>query len=127
MTNPKLLINQFTMAALCVVLGCSAQAELPEAKAREYVKRGVLVVDVRTVAEFNAKHLTNVTNIPLAEVKVKFPQVVTNKSEVVLLHCRSGRRSGAAESELRALGYTNVFNIGSYEQAQKILEGAAKE
>jgi rhodanese-related sulfurtransferase len=50
-----------------------------------------------------------------------FSTLVTNKSDVVLLHCRTGRRSGLAETELRALGYTNVFNIGSFERAQKIL------
>jgi len=125
MKNMKLIIT-LMVAALVASCGFDARAELSEAEAREYVKRGVLVIDVRTVEEFKAKSLTNVVNIPLAEVKDRFPQVVTNKSDVVLLHCRTGRRSGVAESELRALGYTNVFNIGSFEKAQKILGESKK-
>lgn len=113
------------IAALVTVFGFNARAELSEAEAREYLKRGALVVDVRTVEEFKAKSLTNVINLPLDEVKAKFPTVVTNKSDVVLLHCRSGRRSGIAVGQLQTLGYTNVFNIGSFEKAEKIL-GAKK-
>ena len=38
------------------------------------------------------------------------------------IHCRSGRRSGLAEQQLRSLGYTNAFNIGSYEQAEEVVK-----
>jgi len=111
---------------LALVAATRAKAELSEAEARAYLKQGALVVDVRTAEEFKTQSLTNVINIPLDEVKTKFPTVVTNKSDIVLLHCRSGRRSGMAETELRALGYTNVFNIGSFDRAKKILSEAAK-
>lgn len=116
----------FVVIGILAVWSSRARGELSEAEAREYVKRGALIVDVRTVEEFNARRLTNVVNIPLAEVKEQFPKVVTNKSDVVLLHCRTGRRSGIAESELRALGYTNVFNIGSFERAGKICSAAGR-
>jgi len=43
------------------------------------------------------------------------------------LHCRSGRRSAAAEKELRSIGYTNAFNIGSYQQAEKLVEAIKAE
>ncbi len=121
MKNLKFILTLLAAIALVAVFGFNAQAELSEAEARAYLKRGALVVDVRSVEEFNTKRLTNVVNIPLDEVKEKFPTVVTNKSAVVLLHCQSGRRSGFAEDRLRSLGYTNVFNIGSFEQARKIL------
>lgn len=116
----------FVVIGILAVWSSQARGELSESEAREYVKRGARIVDVRTVEEFNAKRLTNAVNIPLAEVKEQFPRVVTNKSDVVLLHCRTGRRSGIAESELRALGYTNVFNIGSLERADKVLKAAGR-
>ncbi len=122
----KLVPPLLVAVAIVALLVLKAPAELSEAEACAQVKRGALVVDVRTAEEFNSQHLTNVINIPLAVVKEKLPTVVTNKSDVVLLHCRSGRRSSAAESELRALGYTNVFNLGSFERARKILARAAK-
>jgi len=106
-----------------VVFKLRAAPVLPETTAREHLKKGALLVDVRTVEEFNAKHLTNAVNIPLDGIKEALPRRVPDKSKVLLLHCRSGRRSGIAEEQLRALGYTNAFNIGGYEQAEKIVSG----
>ena len=111
------------VAILAGVFLLGAATGLPVDTAREYLKKGALLVDVRTVEEFNARHLTNALNIPLAELKEKLPRRVPDKGQVLLLHCRSGRRSGIAEQQLRALGYTNSFNIGSYEQAEKIVNG----
>lgn len=121
--KPKALVFVIALSLFAIV---QVVAEISEAEARAHLKSGARVVDVRTVEEYQAKHLTNVVNIPLAEVKEKFPQLVTNKNEVVLLHCRSGRRSGMAEAQLRAMGYTNVFNIGSFEKAEKILSATDK-
>jgi phage shock protein E len=111
---------------LAVVFKLKAAPALPVATAREHLKKGALLVDVRTVEEFSAKHLTNAVNIPLDQIKEALPRRVPDKSQFLLLHCRSGRRSGIAEQELRALGYTNAFNIGAYEQAAKIVNGELK-
>ena len=115
-----LLILALVVVVLFVL---KAAPVLSKAAAREYLKNGALVVDVRTVQEYQAAHLTNVVNIPLDQLKEKLPDRVPDKSRVLLLHCRSGRRSGIAERELRAMGYTNAFNIGSFEQAKGIVEG----
>jgi phage shock protein E len=56
-------------------------------------------------------------NIPFDTVKSGITNHVTDKSKPILVYCRSGRRSGIAEKELRAVGYTNCFNLGGYEQA----------
>ena len=117
------LLLLFIAAIFVVVSTLRASPQLTEAEARARINQGALIVDVRTVEEFNAKHLTNVLNIPLAEVREKLPLVVTNQGQVILLHCRTGRRSGIAEGELRSMGYTNAFNIGSYERAEKIISG----
>jgi phage shock protein E len=109
------------LAILGGALSVRAGAAMPAEKARELLQNGALVVDVRTVEEFNTKHLTNAVNIPLNELKEKLPRQEPDKSRVLLLHCRSGRRSGMAESQLRGLGYTNAFNLGSFEQAENIL------
>jgi phage shock protein E len=114
-----LLLAMLLMGAFTIMAG-----DLPVKEAREYLKHGALVVDVRTVREYKAKHLTNTVNIPLAELKEKLPGVATNKTAIILLHCQSGGRSGTAERELRAMGYTNAFNLGSYERAKSILNGA---
>jgi phage shock protein E len=106
-----------------LVLVLRAGPVLPELAARDQLSKGALLIDVRTVEEFNARHLTNAINIPLGELKETLPSRVPDKSRVLLLHCRSGRRSGIAERELREMGYTNAFNIGSFDQARKIVDG----
>jgi phage shock protein E len=122
----KWIILLIVVACVVFALKFRAVGGISLDTARERLKEGALLVDVRTVAEYNAQHLTNAINIPLSEIKDTLPRRVPDKSKVFLLHCRSGRRSGIAEQQLRALGYTNAFNIGPYEQAEKIVSGRPK-
>lgn len=113
-----------TVAIFGFMLALQAAPVLPEAAARDYLQNGALVIDVRTAGEFQAGHLTNAINIPLNELKEKLPRQVSDQSRVLLLHCASGMRSGQAEAQLRAMGYTNAFNLGSYGRANSILKQA---
>ena len=124
MKNLKLIFTLLATVVLVARFRFHARAELSEADARAQLKRGALVVDVRTVKEYQAGHLTNAVNIPLAELKEKPSGLGTNQAALILLYCQSGQRSRIAERELRALGYTNAFNIGSLKQARKILTPA---
>ena len=98
-----------------------AESTLPVEDAREKLQAGALLVDVRTPAEFAAQKLSGAVNIPVDSVKTGITNHVSDKSKVVLLHCRTGRRSAIAEKQLRSQGYTNVFNIGSFEQAARVV------
>jgi phage shock protein E len=90
------------------------------ATAKEHLKRGAVVVDVRTAAEFKAGHLARAINVPFDEIETTVPRRVTDKGQVLLLHCQSGLRSGVAKKKLTALGYTRAFNLGSYRRAARI-------
>jgi len=107
--------------ALAVFLGLKRLGLVSAAAARAYLKQGALVVDVRSAEEFNAGHLPDVLNIPLSELKDRLPRLVFDKNQVLLLHCLSGTRSGLARQTLKAMGYANVFNLGSYGRAKKIV------
>ena len=89
--------------------------------AREWLKKGATVIDVRSEAEFQEKHLPGTTNIPLDRLGDEIARVAPNKEQPLLLHCLSGSRSAAGEATLKKLGYRNVFNLGSYGRAEKIL------
>lgn len=91
--------------------------------ARKHLAGGALVIDVRSPEEFRSGHVANAVNIPLGELRESLPRRVKDKSQVLLLHCLSGTRSGIAKQELRGLGYTNVFNLGSYGRAKQIVSG----
>jgi len=110
--------------AITLFLVAAKAGQISEKDATAYLKNGALVIDVRTAAEFNSRHLTNVINIPLNEIESAVPQRVKAKSQVLLLHCASGMRSGQAQKKLNSLGYTNAFNLGSYARAEKILKSA---
>ena len=92
--------------------------------ARKFLRQGALVVDVREAGEYRGEHLPKAVNIPLGELWSSLPRLVTDKNQVLLLHCLSGTRSGIAKRQLKGMGYANVFNLGSYGRAEKILSGA---
>jgi phage shock protein E len=94
----------------------------PEA-AQAYLKKGALVIDVRTPAEFNAGHLLNAMNIPLAQIESRSPLPLKNKNQVLLLHCQGGVRSAKATKLLSGMSYVNVFDLGAYSRAAQIVAG----
>ncbi|HOX55482.1 MAG TPA: rhodanese-like domain-containing protein [Candidatus Paceibacterota bacterium] len=89
--------------------------------ARAWHSQGALVIDVRTEAEFQEQHLPGAVNIPLDRLGDEIARHAPNKEQPLLLHCRSGARSGRGTSVLRQLGYSKVFNLGSYGSAAKIV------
>ena len=91
------------------------------ATAREWLNKGALVIDVRSESEFQERHLPGTINIPLNRLGEEIARRAPNKEQPLLLHCLSGTRSGAGEAALKKMGYRNVFNLGSYGRAEKIL------
>lgn len=73
-------------------------------------------IDVRSAEEFNSGHLPGAVNIVHTDIAEKIASVTQDKNAEIKLYCRSGRRSGLAEAELKKLGFTNVHNAGGYEE-----------
>ncbi len=83
------------------------------------VEQGALIVDVRSAQEFAAGHIEGSINIPLGEINAK-TDMLLKKGKPVITCCRSGARSGLAESMLRAAGI-DAYNGGAWESLmQKI-------
>jgi phage shock protein E len=91
--------------------------------AAEYLKNGAMIVDVRNPSEFEAGHLMRAQNMPLDRIEMLATSMIRDKNKPLLLHCSSGMRSSMAKKKLEALGYKNVYNLGSYERAGKIITG----
>jgi phage shock protein E len=116
--------------AICIVLAVflvffllKRSGQISAKEALDYLKNGALVIDVRTAAEFASGHLPNAINLPLDEIESNLPRRVKDKNQALLLHCQSGMRSGVAQRKLKALGYPNAFNLGSYGRAARIVNG----
>ncbi len=111
-------------AVLAIVFMLKKAGQVPAQDALDHLKHGALVIDVRSPGEFSSGHLARAINLPLDEIETALPERVKDKNQVLLLHCASGMRSGLARQKLRAMGYTNVFNLGSYGRAESILRQA---
>jgi rhodanese-related sulfurtransferase len=66
--------------------------------------------DVREEYEFDEFNI-GATLIPLGELQDRLDEITHLKNEEILIHCRSGARSGRAAAYLTAEGYTNVRNV----------------
>ena len=85
------------------------------------------MVDVRDPGEYRSGHLPNALNIPLGALQSTLPKKVKDKNQALLLHCLSGGRSGIAKRQLNSMGYQNVFNLGSYGRAKKIVSSLRED
>ena len=71
-----------------------------------------VILDVRTLDEYNSGHIKNAILIPNDEIKQKAETILKDKNQLILVYCRSGRRSSSAAKTLAKLGYKNVKNFG---------------
>lgn len=71
-----------------------------------------IILDVRTVEEFSEGHIEGAILIPDYEIGEKAEETLPDKNQLILVYCRSGRRSKLASAELAEMGYTNVKEFG---------------
>lgn len=81
-----------------------------------------IVVDVRSQSEWESGHLKQAVHIPHNEIGERIDEVTSDKSALIVLHCKKGGRAGKAMSTLEGLGFTNVINGGSFDDMQKHFE-----
>jgi phage shock protein E len=110
------------LAIVILMMLVRRAGQIPADRAQELLRSGAALVDVRTAGEFSGGHLQKAINIPLSDVEAAVPRRFPDREEPILLHCQSGMRSGAAQRKLRALGYANAFNLGSYARAMRITD-----
>ena len=71
-------------------------------------------MDVRTAEEYAAEHIPGAINVPSESIDAggEAPADLPDKDAVLLIYCRTGRRSKQAAGQLVELGYTNVYDFG---------------
>ena len=107
----------FTLPFGCV--GCSGggsatydQISGAEAKALMNSESGYIIIDARAQEEYDEGHITGAILIPYGEIADRAKKELPDKDQLILVYCRSGRRSKIAAEELVKLGYTNVKEFG---------------
>ena len=71
-----------------------------------------IVLDTREQDEFDSGHIPGAILIPYTEIENKAEEMMPDKDKLILVYCRSGRRSKIAAESLAKLGYTNVKEFG---------------
>ena len=79
-----------------------------------------LVIDVRSLAEYQQVHIRQAVNIPYEQIAGRIAALAPDQNARIVLYCRSGRRSGIAEQTLRQLGYNQVENKGGLDDMRRI-------
>lgn len=112
------------LLALTVLSGCAApaaankteaayrQVTAAEAASLMETEKNYILLDVRTQAEYEEKHIPNAICIPNETIGSSEIPDLPDKDQLILVYCRSGNRSKQAAAKLAALGYTNVVEFG---------------
>ena len=110
-------IKFFTALIFCILFftGCGqSYKNISHEDAVRIMNSGqnALVVDVRTVEEYENKHIPGAVLIPINEIKNGRLEKLPDKNQILLLYCWTGRRSEDAAKILSQNGYKYVYNFG---------------
>ena len=117
-------IRKFIPLLLSTLLftGCAAarkdmpntyrQITMDEAVTMMKEESGYIILDVRRPDEFAVGHIPNAVNVPNESIGTGEIPELPNKDQLVMVYCRSGRRSKEAADKLVKLGYTNIVEFG---------------
>lgn len=83
-----------------------------EAKEIMDTEEGYVILDVREQDEYDAGHISGAILIPFTQIEAKANEMLPDKDQLILVYCRSGRRSKIAAEALAELGYTNIKEFG---------------
>ena len=88
------------------------QISMDEAVTMMAQETGYIVLDVRRPDEFAAGHIPNAINVPNETIGTAEIPELPDKDQLIMVYCRSGRRSKEAAEKLVKLGYTNIVEFG---------------
>lgn len=95
-----------------VNIGTYYQIPQDEAKRIMDEESDYIIVDAREQSEYDEGHIKGAIVIPYTEIEQKAEEMLPNKEQLILVYCRSGRRSKIAAQSLANMGYTNVKEFG---------------
>ena len=122
--NNKRIISLYlcTLLYLLLLSGCSQSETITETNYMQITAKEAknimdnetdyIILDVRTEEEFSEGHIDGAILIPDYEIADKAEKILTDKDQLILVYCRSGRRSKLAADSLVTMGYTNIKEFG---------------
>ena len=113
----------FLLLAVMILTACGQNKEnnqgavyvnitAEEAKQIMDTEVGYIILDVREQDEYDAGHIPGAILIPYTQIAEKAKGMLSEQDQLILVYCRSGRRSKIAAEALAELGYTNIKEFG---------------
>jgi rhodanese-related sulfurtransferase len=109
----KLWIVIAVVVLVAVMVKAMGTAKGNGAEAKEKIKMGALVLDVRTAAEYQGGHVDGALNIPVQELESRLGEL-KDKKRAIVVYCASGMRSAHAAKILATAGFMDVTNAGGW-------------
>ena len=88
------------------------QISMDEAIAMMAEETGYIILDVRRADEFAEGHIPGAINVANESIGTDEIPELPDKDQLIMVYCRSGRRSKEAAEKLVKLGYTNIVEFG---------------
>ena len=88
------------------------QISMDEAVTMMAQESNYIILDVRRADEFAAGHIPNAINVANEDIGTDEIAELPDKDQLIMVYCRSGRRSKEASEKLLKLGYTNIVEFG---------------
>ena len=98
------------------------QISMDEAVKMMRDEKDYMILDVRRPDEFAEGHIPGAINVPNEEIGTAEIAELPDKSQMILVYCRSGRRSKEASEKLVKLGYTNIVEFGGIQDYEGEIE-----
>ena len=109
-------ILSLMLLASCGTPGSSSsgyrQISMDEAVKMMKDEKDYIILDARRPDEYAEGHIPGAINVPNEEIGTTDIAELPDKSQLILVYCRSGRRSKEASEKLVKLGYTNIGEFG---------------
>ena len=119
-------ILSLMLLSSCGTLGSSSsgyrQISMDEAVAMMKDEKNYIILDVRRPDEYAEGHIPGAINVPNEEIGTAEIAELPDKSQLILVYCRSGRRSKEASEKLVKLGYTNIIEFGGIQDYEGEIE-----
>ena len=90
-------------------------------KIKNALRKGAIIIDVRTGTEYDRGHVPDSFNIPVDRINASAGRL-KEANKPVILCCKSGARSSMAVQQLKAKGLKEVYNGGSWEDVLKLMQ-----
>ena len=96
------------LVCVFILTACGSSYETIDSNvAMNLINNNAVVIDVRSLDEYNTGHIEGSINIPVDSIN----SISYSKDTTIIVYCASGMRSANAADTLTKLGYTSVYNL----------------